>query len=34
MKSHYKDAPEDNLKAYLLMVMTNEKVFDFLESQG
>ncbi len=30
---HYKDADKDRTRAYVTMMMTNEKVFDFLEEQ-
>ena len=31
LMEHYKDADELNTRAYVTMVLTNEKVFDFLE---
>lgn len=31
---HYKDADQDRTRAYVEMMLTNEKVFEFLESQS
>ncbi|OGZ13774.1 MAG: hypothetical protein A2942_00105 [Candidatus Lloydbacteria bacterium RIFCSPLOWO2_01_FULL_50_20] len=34
LRTRYPDAPEDRLENYLRMVLTNERVFQFLESDG
>lgn len=33
LKEHYKNSPLENLRGYLQMVLTNEKVLEFLENQ-
>ena len=30
---HYKDAPEERIKIYVETMLTNEKVFEFLEGK-
>ena len=31
--SHHKDAPEERVRIFVETMLTNEKVFDFLEKQ-